>query len=172
MRKTFFNSSVTIMPSADNLVRATLASLFVFNWCSSDGKLVKMLQNFSILLKLCSTEFIKQVLPKFFRPSLFLGLKFFFFADFFFDCCCNSFFSGCLGFLGDEPPITGLLTARFARGRSARAGITAAVWHVVADCFWGDAGAMTAVDLLLEFSICKDDAVDLCCRTLLRSCWM
>ena len=111
---TCLSSSVTIIPSEDNLVSANLESRLVFNWCSNDGRLVNILQNLSMLLKLCRTEFIKHVFPRFRNPSRFLGPRPFLLLF------CASLFNTGLALLGEEPPITGLLTARLTRGRNAR----------------------------------------------------
>jgi len=71
--RTFFSSSVMITPSRVKRVAwAFLDSGFLLAAVlSKEGRVFRTLQNSSILLRLCSTEFIKQVFPKFLKPTRF-----------------------------------------------------------------------------------------------------
>ena len=99
---TFLSSSVTMTPSEMTLSTLFFISLFRLKWSSREGSLVRALQNSSMLLRLCSTEFIKQVFPKFLSPTLFRGellltvLSRFSFFD------VLGFFAGTGGFTGSN----------------------------------------------------------------------
>ena len=114
-KMTFLSSSVTMTPSEMTLSTLFLMSLFLFMRSSREGSFDKALQNASTLLRLCSTEFIKQVLPRFLSPTRFLGdffpllppiSWFSFFEDFIF-----GFLAGRMVFVS---------STRFRRARSER----------------------------------------------------